>query len=38
MIRMQCIHDSDDALVVKERKEEEEVKKAKYLSYMIAQD
>ena len=29
---MQCICDSDDALIVKEREEEKEVKKAKYLS------
>jgi len=34
---MQCIYNSDDALIVKER-EKEEVKRAKYLSYISVQD
>ena len=37
MTEMQCIYDSDNTLIVKEKKEEE-VKKAKYLSYVCAQD
>ncbi len=31
---MWCIYDDDDALIVKEREEKEEIKKVKYLSYI----
>ena len=37
MTEMQCIHNDNDALIVKER-EEKEVKKAEYLSCMCVQD